>query len=165
MGKKIPFFFIFMAGCLPSGTHYPPVNWNSIPAPPRSQSPEPAPDIQTQSVAERLLVLHNQQRELKGRPGLTIDPELNKYAQMWANNMAKRNSLYHSKLTFFNDGHYHTAGENIAWNQTTPEQATNDWMNSPGHRDNIMNRSFTHVGFAVAYNSKNEPYWCTVFGG
>jgi uncharacterized protein YkwD len=60
---------------------------------------------------------------------------------------------------------FYTAGENIAWNQRTPEQVVNDWMNSSGHRENIMNRNFNYIGFGVTANEQGELYWCTVFGG
>ena len=80
--------------------------------------------------------------------------------------MAKESNLYHSNIgNVLKLNRFHTAGENIAWNQRSPEQVTNDWMNSPGHRENIMNRNFNYIGFGVAYNERNEPYWCTVFGG
>ena len=41
---------------------------------------------------------------------------------------------------------YNAAGENIAMGQTTPEQVVTSWMNSEGHRANILNGEFTHIG-------------------
>lgn len=41
---------------------------------------------------------------------------------------------------------YQLAGENIALGQTTPEQVVEAWMNSEGHRENILNQSYTHIG-------------------
>lgn len=55
---------------------------------------------------------------------------------------------------------YYTAGENIAAGQRTPEQVMNSWMNSPGHKANILNSDFTHIGVAY-YNN----YWVQMFIG
>lgn len=57
---------------------------------------------------------------------------------------------------------YGTAGENIAAGQATPEQVVNAWMNSEGHRANILNASFTTIG--VGYNSAGR-YWVQLFIG
>ena len=57
---------------------------------------------------------------------------------------------------------YKSAGENIAMGQTTPEQVVQAWMNSPGHRENIMNSSFTHIG--VGYVASGN-YWTQMFIG
>ncbi len=51
---------------------------------------------------------------------------------------------------------YKAAGENIAMGQKTPEQVVQAWMDSPGHRANIMNSSFTHIG--VGYVASGN-YW------
>ncbi len=48
---------------------------------------------------------------------------------------------------------FNTAGENIAKGQTSPQQVMNDWMNSAGHRANILNSSFTKIGVAE-YNGE-----------
>lgn len=57
---------------------------------------------------------------------------------------------------------YGTAGENIAAGYATPEQVVEGWMNSPGHRANILNGSFTTIG--VGYNSEGN-YWVQLFIG
>lgn len=57
---------------------------------------------------------------------------------------------------------YRLAGENIAWGQKTPEQVMEAWMNSSGHRANILKESFTHIG--VGYYQKNGiNYWTQLF--
>ena len=55
---------------------------------------------------------------------------------------------------------YFTAGENIAAGYSTPEAVVNGWMNSSGHRANILNSSFTHIGVGY-YNG----YWVQMFIG
>jgi len=110
-----------------------------------------------------LLKLHNEQREQRGLQNFTLDNYLCEYAQKHAEWMAKKNNLKHSDINVLM-GKYNTAGENIAWNQTDEAEATKDWMNSRGHRANILNKSFGKIGFGMARNSRGQPYWCTVFG-
>ncbi len=57
---------------------------------------------------------------------------------------------------------YSTAGENIAYGQKTPAEVVNAWMNSEGHRANIMNSSFTTIGVGC-YKSGNTYYWSQFF--
>ncbi len=51
---------------------------------------------------------------------------------------------------------YEVGGENLAWNQTTVSAVMSAWMASPGHKQNIMDCSFTHVGFGYAYNPNSN---------
>ncbi|MBM0239775.1 CAP domain-containing protein [Micromonospora sp. ATA32] len=53
-------------------------------------------------------------------------------------------------------------GENVAWNQKTPAAVMDAWMNSPGHRANILNCGFTEIGVGIA--TSNGPYWTQDFG-
>lgn len=57
---------------------------------------------------------------------------------------------------------YRTAGENIAYGQKTPQEVVNGWMNSPGHRANILKSSFGKVGIGV-YESNGVIYWTQLF--
>jgi uncharacterized protein YkwD len=59
---------------------------------------------------------------------------------------------------------YLLAAENIGWNSPTPEAVVAGWMNSAGHRTNILNAQFTEMGAAMARNQRGEPYWVQVFG-
>jgi len=163
--KKLLFLCLFLLSCTPSTPTYPEVDWLSKSPPPAQTQPK---SPQTQSLpahVQELLTLHNYQRGLKGRPPLTVKQDLLTYAQEHANKMAKNNSLKHSNISVIIKFGYNTAGENIAWNQDNPEEVTRDWMNSSGHRANILNRNFLYVGFGLSENSRGEPYWCTVFGG
>jgi len=117
-------------------------------------------DVNTNS---ELLLLHNKQRELRGRTRLEIDVYLEKYAQKHAEWMASKHNLQHSDISVLM-GKYHNAGENIAWNQENEAEVVDAWMKSPGHRDNIMNRQFSKVGFGVAPAKDGSLFWCTVFG-
>jgi uncharacterized protein YkwD len=59
---------------------------------------------------------------------------------------------------------YAAVGENVAWNQKNPAQVVEAWMNSEGHRANILKKEYEEIGVAVAKNAKGEPYWVQVFG-
>lgn len=58
---------------------------------------------------------------------------------------------------------YHAAGENIAGGQNTPEWVMDSWMNSTGHRANILNSSFGHIGVGCVTGGKYGIYWVQVF--
>ena len=55
---------------------------------------------------------------------------------------------------------YKSAGENIAMGQSTPEQVVKAWMNSSGHRANILNKNYTHIGVGYV---KDGHYWTQMF--
>jgi uncharacterized protein YkwD len=145
---------------------YKPINWSStsIIEPQKPQEPNNNNQLQISQSEKKLLELHNIQRELKGRVALSFDQYLNTYAINHAKWMASKNWMKHSDVSVLL-GKYSTSGENIAWNQRSEEEVMNAWMNSSGHRANILNRNFNAAGFGKINNSKQEPYWCTVFGG
>lgn len=58
---------------------------------------------------------------------------------------------------------YKSAGENIAWGQKSPQEVMNAWMNSSGHRANIMNPNFTTIGVGYYENANGTDYWCQLF--
>lgn len=109
-----------------------------------------------------LLEAHNLERKRYGANPLQKDEYLENYAKNHAGMMANKNRLYHSDISVLLS-RYRTSGENIAWNQRTEKQVMSDWMNSPGHKSNILNKKYSKVGFGKSENSKGEPYWCTVF--
>jgi uncharacterized protein YkwD len=59
--------------------------------------------------------------------------------------------------------HWSAYGENIAWGQRDAGTVMNAWMNSPGHRANILNCRFRNVGVAVAYDPAGVPFWTQDF--
>lgn len=108
-----------------------------------------------------ILELHNKERTKTGASELEIDLKLDNDAQTHAEWMAKRESLKHSSL----GGDYPVMGENIACGQESEERVMQDWMNSSGHRRNILNTQFKCVGFGFSVSSQGTPYWCVRFGG
>jgi uncharacterized protein YkwD len=55
------------------------------------------------------------------------------------------------------------AAENIAWGQSSPANVMTSWMNSEGHRRNIMRDNYTHIGVGVARNSEGRLFWAQIF--
>jgi len=150
--KFIFIFFIF--GCHSNDNN----KWNDL----KKNEPQPE-EKKEESFSDKLLVLHNRQRELRGRVGLSINNDLMLYAQKHAKWMAYRNLLKHSDISVLM-GKFHTAGENIAWNQENEYEVVDAWMKSNGHRENIINRQFSKVGFGLLPANDGSLYWCTVFG-
>jgi uncharacterized protein YkwD len=62
---------------------------------------------------------------------------------------------------------YQLVAENVAYTSgenTSIPKVMNLWMNSPGHRENILNENYNEIGAAVQYDSNGTCYWCVVFG-
>ena len=101
--------------------------------------------------------LTNQERVANGLPALRLDAKLNSSAAMKAQNMFAENYWAHVSPSgiqpwywFQQAGYSYTyAGENLAKDFDTSSGTVQGWMNSPGHRANILNANYTDVGFAV----------------
>ena len=85
-------------------------------------------------------------------------------AQTHAEWMAANTRLTHQPLGKILK-RWRTAGENIACGQQAEAEVMRSWLNSSGHRTNILNRNFTHVGFGIAVSENGTVYWCVDFGG
>lgn len=104
-----------------------------------------------------LLVLTNLKREERGLPALVMNNELSQAAQAKAADMFAKNYWAHiapdgTTPWFFirNSGYeYLHAGENLARGFTTSGDVVNAWMESPGHRDNMLSANYQDIGFAV----------------
>lgn len=109
-----------------------------------------------------LLKLINNQRALYGLPNLTIDTAIQKTARAKAEDLVSNNYFAHNSPIYGTPFDmlksfgvtYKTAGENIAGNSTL-EGAVNAWMNSQGHRENILNNAYNLTGIGVV---KSEKY-------
>jgi uncharacterized protein YkwD len=53
--------------------------------------------------------------------------------------------------------------ENVAYGQSTPSEVVRTWMNSPGHRKNILASNRNTIGVGLAYSANGRPYWTQVF--
>jgi uncharacterized protein YkwD len=120
------------------------------------------------SLASQVLVLVNKERAKAGLKALTTTTSLanagNVRAKEIVSNFSHTRPNGSSPFTVFNEYNvsYNTAGENIAYGQKTAEAVMNAWMNSPGHRANIMNGKFGKVGIGV-YVKNGTIYWTQLF--
>ena len=110
---------------------------------------------------QKLLDLHNYERQKEKLFLFVPNDILTFYAQDHAEVMAKKNSLYHSNIDNLLDK-FGYVGENIAFGQENEESVVESWMNSSGHRANILNKQFKKIGFGLAIKN-NHIYWVTVF--
>ncbi|MEX0948671.1 MAG: CAP domain-containing protein [Acidimicrobiia bacterium] len=111
---------------------------------------------------------HNADRAAAGLPGLCVNGQLSGFAQNWANKMASTQSLVHQNIGgLIGSTGFSTMGENILEGpgNMSPADMESAWMNSPAHRANILNRTFTQVGVGIAYSSDGRVWVCVDFGG
>ncbi|WP_232824069.1 MULTISPECIES: CAP domain-containing protein [Paraliobacillus] len=114
--------------------------------------------------------LTNKEREKNGLAKLEIDNAVENVAQKKSEDMATNNYFSHTSPTYGSpfemlqqfEVDYTTAAENIASGQKSPEEVVTGWMNSPGHRKNILNEKVTHIGVGYA---ENGSYWTQLFIG
>jgi len=120
-----------------------------------STAPAPVPVDQFQLIAieQSIVDQTNAQRARYGLPALEIDETLVKSARRHAIWMARYRSLQHS----------HGVAENIAMGYRTTSAAMSGWMNSSGHRANILNRGYRRIGIAAYQSSGGTIYWCQQF--
>ena len=121
--------------------------------------------------ADSIVDLTNRERQAKGLRALKVNRQLTAAALAHARNMARQEQMNHeldgrNPSDRVNDTGYRwrAYGENIAYGYPGPKDVVGAWMDSTGHRENILNETFTEIGVAVAYSSKGVPYYCQVFG-
>ncbi|MFC0005846.1 CAP domain-containing protein [Micromonospora siamensis] len=118
---------------------------------------------------QQVVDLVNQERAKAGCKALSVDSKLNLAAQRHSQDQADHQNMSHDGSDGSDAGDrldragyaWRSYGENVAWNQQTPAAVMDAWMNSPGHRANILNCSFTEIGVGVARS--NGPYWTQDF--
>ena len=120
-----------------------------------------------------VLNLVNKERAAQGLKPLTLNKELSRVATLKSKDMNDKNYFDHTSPTYgspfdmmkkFNIS-YNTAGENIAMGQKTPSEVMNSWMNSSGHRANILNSTYTELGVGIQKDSNGTIYWTQMFIG
>jgi len=111
-----------------------------------------------------ILEIHNKIRKKHGLNELEPAMDLIKFAQTHAEWMADRDRLKHQNINPLMEN-YRTAGENIACGQRDEEEVMNGWMNSPGHRANILNKSYKYIGIGISVKDDGMPYYCVNFAG
>ena len=118
----------------------------------------------------KVLELVNAERAKNGLAALQMDESVRKVARIKSADMSQNNYFSHTSPTYGTPFEmlksygisYRSAGENIAAGYTSPEAVVKGWMNSSGHRANILNASYTHIG--IGYEA-NGHYWTQMFIG
>jgi len=119
--------------------------------------PEPTPQkekIKLVTVESNIIYYTNQQREQHGLPPLEVDSELVHSARRHATWMTVNRSLRHTS---------DPVAENIAMGQRDSDEVVRDWMRSPGHRANILNRRYRRIGAAAYCTPEGTIFWCQQF--
>ena len=122
----------------------------------------------TRSFASQVLQLVNEERAKAGLQPLSTTSALssaaNKRAQEIKQSFSHTRPDGSSTFTVLKEYNisYRTAGENIAYGQRTPQEVVTGWMNSPGHRANILNANFGKIGIGV-HQSNGVYYWTQLF--
>lgn len=148
----------------------------SVSTPSGSTTPTPAtPAATNDSFIQKVFELTNDQRHSAGLQPLQLNEKLDDTAESHSQDMAVNHYFSHDSLDGSsasdrakNEGYnYSTFGENIAAGQATPEDVVQAWMNSPGHRANILNPNFKDIGIGYYYlanDSGYHSYWTEDFG-
>ncbi|MCM3725506.1 CAP domain-containing protein [Neobacillus cucumis] len=149
-----------------------------VPRQQQTQAPSGAAQNQNNTVTsgsvsqyvQQVIDLTNQQRTKNGLPALKADTQLSGVAQKKAVDMQQNHYFSHTSPTYGSPFDmmrdfgvtYKSAGENIAQGQRTPQEVVTAWMNSEGHRKNILSANFTHIGVGFEQTGKN---WSQMFIG
>jgi uncharacterized protein YkwD len=119
----------------------------------------------------QVITLTNQQRAANGCGALRADARLTAAARAHSTDMVTNNFFSHTGSNGSDfvarekaAGYTAASAENIAWGQKTPEAVMDAWMNSAGHRANILNCGSVAVGVGLAYTAGGSAYWTQDFG-
>lgn len=138
-------------------------------APPQEEPDAPEESGGVQEAAEAVAALVNAARRDAGLSELELDADLCAAAQARAQEIAQ--SFSHTRpdgsscFTILEEFgiSYRAAGENIAMGQRTPEEVMDGWMNSSGHRANILNGTFTSIGVGYYVDGAGAAHWVQIF--
>ncbi|MEI4789977.1 CAP domain-containing protein [Bacillus sp. FJAT-53060] len=127
-------------------------------------------DSSLNAFEKEVVELTNKERAKQGLKALSVDTKLSKSARAKSQDMKDKNYFSHTSPTYGSPFDqmkqfgitYKTAGENIAQGQRSPQEVMTAWMNSEGHRANILNKNYTHIGVGYV---KDGNYWTQQFIG
>lgn len=162
-------------GNLCPGIEIPGINIPETSNPPVVESPgtqEPGGDISDEealSYAEQVIRLVNEERAKAGLSALTMDENIMAAANVRAKEIKQQFSHTRPNGSSFSSAlteqgvSFRGSGENIAWGQKTPEQVMEGWMNSDGHRANILNKNFKNIGVGYYQDENGVNHWVQLF--
>ncbi|WP_242866779.1 SafA/ExsA family spore coat assembly protein [Abyssisolibacter fermentans] len=123
------------------------------------------------AIEREVINLTNQQRQKNGLPPLKYNWQLSRVARYKSADMRDKNYFSHTSPTYGSPAKmisdfglkYTAMGENIAMGQRTAWEVVDGWMNSSGHRANILNKNYTEIGVGYAKSSSGKTYWTQMF--
>lgn len=144
-----------------------------IPEKQPANPPKQQPSNTVSQWEQQVVDLVNKERAQAGLAPLQLDADLSNVARYKSADMRDNQYFDHQSPTYGSPFEmmqqfgieYRYAGENIAAGQMSPEAVMNAWMNSPGHRQNIMNPNFTHIGVGYVSGGGYQHYWTQQFVG
>jgi uncharacterized protein YkwD len=146
-------------------------------APPTTEPPAPPPPPAQErtdeitALEDRVTALTNAERAAVGCGELRTDERLRTAARGHSRDMADNDYFSHTGLDGSSPtdraraaGYEGGVAENIAMGYRTPEDVMRGWMNSDGHRHNLLNCNHRVIGVGLAYDSRGRAYWTQKFG-
>lgn len=137
---------------------------------PEEDKPEQdeSPDTDA-SFIQQVVTLVNKERKKAGLSPVTVNKKIEAAAAVRAKEI--KSSFSHTRPDGSNFAtalkeqgvSYRGSGENIAWGQKTADEVMKGWMNSSGHRANILNKNFTSIGVGCYEDSRGVKYWTQLF--
>ena len=139
---------------------------------PQTEAPvvqEPKTDAAALSYAEQIVKLVNAERAKEGLPAVQLDAQITAAANIRAREIVQQ--FAHTRP---NGSSFYTVlkengisdrgcGENIAYGQRSAEEVMDGWMNSSGHRANIMNKNYKNIGVGYYQDARGVKYWVQLF--
>ena len=120
----------------------------------------------TDAYEARILVLVNNERTSRGLSPLTASTCADGFAESWAPVLQRNGGLSHQSLSpILSTCHSRTAGENVAYGNVSADQMMTMWMNSSGHRANILSPNYTAIGIGAVTDASGRWYGVQDFTG
>jgi uncharacterized YkwD family protein/spore coat assembly protein SafA len=118
---------------------------------------------QIKAIEYEVIKLVNQERAKYGLRPLKPNWELSRVARFKSSDMRDHNYFSHQSPIYSSRISFTAAGENIAAGQSTAWKVMQSWMQSPGHRQNILNSGFTEIGVGYSAGGTYRYYWTQMF--
>ena len=131
----------------------------------------PGQNTNSRSMEQQVVSLVNAERAKHGLNPLKENWELSRVARFKSEDMSAKNYFSHTSPTYGSPHQmirdfgitYRASGENIAAGQTSAQSVFNSWMNSSGHRQNILSPNYTEIGVGYADGGSYGHYWTQMF--
>lgn len=155
----------------PTNTKQNVTNQPTKPKTPPTTTEKPVSSPTSLTYEKKVVQLVNVERAKNGLSNLTLSTTLSNSARAKSQDMIDKSYFSHTSPTYGSVGDmlkkfgisYTAYGENIAYGQRTPEQVVKAWMESPGHRANILSTHFSKIGVGYVTSSNGTPYWTQQF--